>query len=60
VVDLMAALSASIKAQSGTAKPAARKRATGAKAPAKPAAKVSPSKKATKAPVAKAPRRKAS
>ena len=38
----------------------ARKSATGAKAPAKPAAKVSPSKKAAKAPVAKAPRRKAS
>ena len=61
VVDLMAALSASIKAQSGAAKPAARKSATGAKAPAKPApAKVSAPKKVAKAPVAKAPRRKAS
>jgi DNA end-binding protein Ku len=61
VVDLMAALSASIKAQSGPAKVAARKSAVGAKAPAKRApAKASAPKKAAKAPVAKAPRRKAS
>jgi DNA end-binding protein Ku len=66
VVDLMAALSASIKAQSGTARPAARKSAVEAKAPAKRAApKVSSPKKVAKAPVAKAPvakapRRKAS
>ena len=65
VVDLMAALSASIKAQSGTTKPAARKSAAGVKAPANRApAKVSVPKKvakpAAKAPAAKAPRRKAS
>jgi DNA end-binding protein Ku len=61
VVDLMAALSASIEAQSGTAKSAARKSAAGTKAPANRApAKVSGPKKAAKAPAAKAPRRKAS
>jgi DNA end-binding protein Ku len=61
VVDLMAALSASIKAQSGAAKPAARKSVAATKAPAKRApAKVSGPKKVAKAPVAKAPRRKAS
>jgi DNA end-binding protein Ku len=61
VVDLMAALSASIEAQSGTTKPAARRSAAGAKKAAKPApAKVSAAKKVTKAPAAKAPRRKAS
>ena len=60
VVDLMAALSASIKAQSGTARPAARKSAVEAKAPAKRAApKVSSPKKVAKAPVAKAPVAKA-
>jgi DNA end-binding protein Ku len=61
VVDLMAALSASIKAQSGSAKSAARKSAVGVKSPARQAAaKVSAPKKVAKAPVAKAPRRKAS
>jgi len=56
VVDLMAALSASIKAQSASAKSAARKSAVGVKSPARQAAaKVSAPKK-----VAKAPRRKAS
>ncbi len=61
VVDLMAALSASIKAQSSAAKPAARRSAAGAKKAAKPApAKVSAAKKVTKAPATKAPRRKAS
>jgi DNA end-binding protein Ku len=72
VVDLMAALSASIKAQSGAAKsgaakPAARKSAAPTKAPAKRAPskvsapkKVSAPTKVAKAPVAKAPRRKAS
>jgi DNA end-binding protein Ku len=70
VVDLMAALSASIEAQSAGAKPAARKTARAGKAPAKRApakvapakvapAKVSSAKKAEK-PVARAPRRKAS
>ena len=59
VVDLMAALSASIKAQSNPAKPAARKGAVATKAPAKrTAGKVSPQKKVAKAPVS--PRRKAS
>jgi DNA end-binding protein Ku len=69
VIDLMSALSASIKAQSGSPKPGAgRKEGATAKAPAKAATgKVSPQKKATvakapaaKAPVAKSPRRKAS
>jgi DNA end-binding protein Ku len=61
VVDLMAALSASIKAQSTASKPAARKSAANAKAPAKRTpAKVSPAKKVAKTPAARAPRRKAS
>jgi DNA end-binding protein Ku len=61
VVDLMAALSASIKAQSGAAKPATRKSPSMPKAPAKRTpAKVGAPKKVAKAPVAKAPRRKAS
>jgi DNA end-binding protein Ku len=61
VVDLMAALSASIKAQSTTAKPAARKSAAAAKASAKRAEpKVSPQNKVAKAPAARSPRRKAS
>lgn len=61
VVDLMAALSASIKAQSNPAKPAARKNTVAAKAPAKrTAGKVSPQKKVVKPQVARSPRRKAS
>jgi DNA end-binding protein Ku len=61
VVDLMAALSASIKAQSGGTKGTIRKSASAAKAPAKRTpAKDSAPKKVVKAPVAKAPRRKAS
>jgi DNA end-binding protein Ku len=61
VVDLMAALSASIKAQAGATKPDARKGTTGTKPSVKRApAKVSAPKKVAKAPVAKAPRRKAS
>jgi DNA end-binding protein Ku len=59
VVDLMEALSASIKAKSGaTSRPSRSKAATAAAKPA--AAKVSPAKKATKAPAVKAARRKAS
>jgi DNA end-binding protein Ku len=60
VVDLMAALSASIKAQSGAGKPAARKSVPGAKAAAKKGvAKAAPTKRVgvAKAPEAKAPRR---
>jgi DNA end-binding protein Ku len=69
VIDLMSALTASIKAQSGSPKPSAgRKGGTIAKAPAKAAArKGSPQKKApvakvpaAKVTVAKSPRRKAS
>jgi DNA end-binding protein Ku len=61
VVDLMAALSASIKAQSSAGKPAARKSAPLAKAPPKRGtAKVAATKKVATAPEAKAPRRKAS
>jgi DNA end-binding protein Ku len=61
VVDLMAALSASIKAQSSTAKPAARKSAGAARASSKRAEpNVTPQKKVAKAPAARSPRRKAS
>jgi DNA end-binding protein Ku len=61
VVDLMAALSASIKAQ-GATKPTARKSAPVVKAPAakRTAAKAGAQKNTAKEPVAKAPRRKAS
>ena len=65
VVDLMEALSASIKAKSGTAPRPTRAKA-GATAKAKPAAakpvaaKVTPAKKVTKAPAVKPARRKAS
>jgi DNA end-binding protein Ku len=59
VVDLMEALSASIKAKSGaTSRPPRSKAATAAAKPA--AAKVTPAKKVTKAPAVKAARRKAS
>jgi DNA end-binding protein Ku len=59
VVDLMEALSASIKAKSGA--PSRPPRSKAATAAAKPAgAKVTPPKKVTKAPAVKAARRKAS
>jgi DNA end-binding protein Ku len=57
VVDLMEALSASIKAQSAGAKKATTRTS---KAPAKRAPAKASSQKVTKAPVAKSPRRKAS
>ena len=67
VVDLMEALSASIKAQSAGAKKTATrtskapaKQAPAKRAPAKPAPAKAGSQKATKAPIAKSPRRKAS
>jgi DNA end-binding protein Ku len=64
VVDLMEALSASIKAKSGPAKASSRTKASSpAKTEAAPRARVTrvpAAKKATKAPVAKSARRKAS
>ncbi len=59
VVDLMEALSASIKAKSGSAPPPPKAKSSATTTKRAPA-KVTPSKKATKAPAVKAARRKAS